>query len=180
MTSYQSSYGMELLASVHWVATREPGVESIDGTIPVVHAWNDRKRQLMQPRHIAAAFQRLVDEGWLTFARRWRLRSTMGAHPTVARKRYAKAAGTGRAQNGHRMGTKQNADHRAGAQLSLSYCFCSRILGCEGRMVMRSRQLLVAGRHGEALFDVIRLQSFTNPLIHREIFELPSVAALVF
>jgi O-acetyl-ADP-ribose deacetylase (regulator of RNase III) len=62
---YQSSYGMELLASVHWVATREPGVHSVADAVTAVHSWNDRKRQLMKPQHIAAAWQRLGDEGWL-------------------------------------------------------------------------------------------------------------------
>lgn len=62
---YQSSYGMELLASVHWVATRERGVDSVDDAVVAVHEWNDRKRQLMKPEHIAAAWQRLASEGWL-------------------------------------------------------------------------------------------------------------------
>lgn len=62
---YQSSYGMELLASVHWVATREPGVQSVDDAIGAVHSWSDRKRQLMRPEHIAAAWTRLDAEGWL-------------------------------------------------------------------------------------------------------------------
>lgn len=65
---YQSSYGMELLASVHWVATHEPGVESVDDAIAAVHSWNDRKRQLMRPEHVAAAWQRLGAEGWLRHA----------------------------------------------------------------------------------------------------------------
>lgn len=62
---YQSPYGMELLASVHWVAMREPGAQSIDEAISAVHAWNDRKRQLMRPEHISAAWRRLQEQGWL-------------------------------------------------------------------------------------------------------------------
>lgn len=62
---YQSSYGMELLASVHWVATHEPGVHSLDDAIAAVHGWNERKKALMRPQHIAAAWHRLEDEGWL-------------------------------------------------------------------------------------------------------------------
>ena len=45
---YQSSYGMELLASVHWVATHEADVRSLDDAVAAVHAWNDRKRHLMK------------------------------------------------------------------------------------------------------------------------------------
>lgn len=63
---YQSSYGMELLASVHWVATREQGVASVEDAIEAVHDWNDRKRQLMKPEHITKAWERLVAEGWLS------------------------------------------------------------------------------------------------------------------
>ena len=62
---YQSSYGMELLASVHWVATHEADVRSLDDAVAAVHAWNDRKRHLMKPEHIASAWKRLGDEGWL-------------------------------------------------------------------------------------------------------------------
>ena len=62
---YQSTYGMELLASVHWVATHEPGVRTLDEAIAAVHRWNDRKKMLMKPEHIASAWHRLEDEGWL-------------------------------------------------------------------------------------------------------------------
>ncbi|MBK1615578.1 Appr-1-p processing protein [Rubrivivax gelatinosus] len=62
---YQSSYGMELLASVHWVATREHGVESSEDALVAVQAWNERKRHLMKREHVAVAWQRLQDEGWL-------------------------------------------------------------------------------------------------------------------
>ncbi|WP_259376271.1 hypothetical protein [Rubrivivax gelatinosus] len=30
-----------------------------------MQAWNDRKRRLMKREHVAAAWQRLQDEGWL-------------------------------------------------------------------------------------------------------------------
>ncbi|MDO9439201.1 macro domain-containing protein [Hydrogenophaga sp.] len=66
---YQSSYGMELLASVHWVATRETCVRTVDEAIAAVHSWSDRKKLLMQPGHINLAWQRLVDEGWMPQAR---------------------------------------------------------------------------------------------------------------
>ena len=62
---YQSSYGMELLASVHWVAAHEPDVRTLDEAIAAVHGWNDRKKMLMRPEHIASAWHRLEDEGWL-------------------------------------------------------------------------------------------------------------------
>ena len=62
---YQSPYGMELLSSVHWVATHEPETHSLDDAICAIGRWNDRKRALMRPEHVASAWQRLKDEGWL-------------------------------------------------------------------------------------------------------------------
>jgi O-acetyl-ADP-ribose deacetylase (regulator of RNase III) len=72
---YQSSYGMELLASVHWVAAHEANVRSLDDAVAAVHAWNDRKRHLMKPEHIASAWKRLGDEGWLAAAQQPRAAS---------------------------------------------------------------------------------------------------------
>ena len=63
---YQSSYGMELLASVHWVAVHEHGVHSLGDAVAAVHGWNERKKTLMTPQHIAFAWHRLEQEGWLT------------------------------------------------------------------------------------------------------------------
>lgn len=62
---FQSPYGMELLATVHWVATREPNAHSIDEAVRAVHSWNERKAKIMQPAHIAAAWNRLESQGWL-------------------------------------------------------------------------------------------------------------------
>jgi hypothetical protein len=56
---------MELLASVHWVAKNEPLVCSAGEAVLAVHSWNERKRALMNPRHILMAWERLEVEGWL-------------------------------------------------------------------------------------------------------------------
>jgi len=62
----ESPYGMELLASVHWVVTHpEEHATDLDSTIRAVHAWNDRKRRTMKPEHIRIAWQRLRDTGWI-------------------------------------------------------------------------------------------------------------------
>jgi O-acetyl-ADP-ribose deacetylase (regulator of RNase III) len=63
---FQSAYGMELLASVHWVATHDEHVATLDEAIDAVHRWNPRKRALMQPAHIATAWTRLQEEGWMS------------------------------------------------------------------------------------------------------------------
>lgn len=60
---YQSPFGMELLASVHWVATRE-GAADADEALEKVQAWNPRKQQLMKQVHVTAAWQQLASPGW--------------------------------------------------------------------------------------------------------------------
>jgi O-acetyl-ADP-ribose deacetylase (regulator of RNase III) len=62
---FQSAYGMELLASVHWVTKNEPFTRSADEAVHAVHSWSERKRALMNPRHILTAWARLEKEGWI-------------------------------------------------------------------------------------------------------------------
>jgi O-acetyl-ADP-ribose deacetylase (regulator of RNase III) len=61
---FQSPYGMELLATVHWVARRD-GALTQDQALAAVRAWNHRKRSLMTPEHVEAAWNRLEQAGWL-------------------------------------------------------------------------------------------------------------------
>ena len=61
---FETPYGMELLATVHWVGTRTANVRTVDDAIKAVHNWNDRKRAIMSKEHIKIAWQRLDDEGW--------------------------------------------------------------------------------------------------------------------
>jgi O-acetyl-ADP-ribose deacetylase (regulator of RNase III) len=60
---FETSFGMELLASVHWVITRE-GARGA-GIIEAIHAWNPRKRMFAHEQ-IELAARRLVDGGWVT------------------------------------------------------------------------------------------------------------------
>ncbi len=61
---YQSPYGLELLASVHWVRTRE-GAATTEEALSRIQAWNDRKKALMAPAHVKAAWRRLDEGGWV-------------------------------------------------------------------------------------------------------------------
>jgi O-acetyl-ADP-ribose deacetylase (regulator of RNase III) len=61
---FESPYGLELLATVHWVSTRE-SARTLDEAIAQVHAWSDSKRQRMSHEHIALAWQRLTELGWI-------------------------------------------------------------------------------------------------------------------
>lgn len=60
---FETAYGMELLATVHWVATRE-GAKTVDDAIAKTYAWGERK-QMFQEEHIRIAWQVLNDRGWL-------------------------------------------------------------------------------------------------------------------
>jgi O-acetyl-ADP-ribose deacetylase (regulator of RNase III) len=62
---FQSPYGMELLATVHWVAHHEPDADTPSGAMAAIRAWNARKQRLMQPAHVRAAWERLTSQGWL-------------------------------------------------------------------------------------------------------------------
>ncbi|MFH1872768.1 MAG: macro domain-containing protein [Pseudomonadota bacterium] len=61
---FQSPYGMELLATVHWVARHE-GAATQEQALAAVRGWNARKKALMAPEHVAAAWNRLEQSGWL-------------------------------------------------------------------------------------------------------------------
>jgi len=61
---FETPYGMELLATVHWVATQEPNVHTIDDAVTAVQHWNDRKREVLRKEHIRVAWHRLESEGW--------------------------------------------------------------------------------------------------------------------
>ncbi len=63
---FEMPYGMELLATVHWVAQSNPSAKH-DSEVAVadVLAWNEHKRRTFQPDHIKIAWSRLVTFGWL-------------------------------------------------------------------------------------------------------------------
>ena len=66
-SGFETPYGLELLASVHWVATHEDAAARQDSTtaVQLIHSWNDRKRRLFKTDHIKAAHARLSDHSWL-------------------------------------------------------------------------------------------------------------------
>lgn len=66
---YETPFGMELLSSVHWVATHDAdAANSADETVRAVHAWNERKATTMKPEQIRAAWSHLKERGWLARA----------------------------------------------------------------------------------------------------------------
>jgi hypothetical protein len=63
---FETPFGLELLSSVHWVASRE-NVRSVEEAVSKVHTWNERKRRFSQ-RQIGIAFETLRAKGWLRAA----------------------------------------------------------------------------------------------------------------
>lgn len=60
---FESPYGLELLASVHWVMTKE-NADSEEEVVRSIHGWNERKQQFT-PRQISIAMKTLRAQQWL-------------------------------------------------------------------------------------------------------------------
>ena len=60
---FESAFGLELLATVHWVLEHETA-GSKDGVIARTYAWNKRKKCFSQ-RQIALAADVLIGKGWI-------------------------------------------------------------------------------------------------------------------
>jgi hypothetical protein len=77
---FETPYGMELLATVHWVAARE-GATSPATALHAIQGWNLRKTKLMREAHVAAALTRLRERGWLGVDGGGSAGEAVGAHP---------------------------------------------------------------------------------------------------
>ncbi len=60
---FESPLGLELLSTVHWIASKE-SPQSIDDVIGKTYAWNERKKQFSQ-RQIRLTYDVLTEKGWL-------------------------------------------------------------------------------------------------------------------
>ncbi len=60
---FESPFGLELLATIHWVAKHE-SASTADEVIARTYAWNDRKKRF-SPRQIALAVDVLSRKGWI-------------------------------------------------------------------------------------------------------------------
>ena len=60
---FESPFGLELLSTVHWIASREQ-VQSVDDVVGGAYAWNDRKKQFSR-RQIELAIDVLYSKGWV-------------------------------------------------------------------------------------------------------------------
>lgn len=64
IAGFESSYTMELLSSVHWVAV-EQGATTWEDALQKVGEWNERKKRMMEPYHVQVAWEQLAELGWL-------------------------------------------------------------------------------------------------------------------
>ncbi len=60
---FESPFGLELLATVHWVITRE-GAECSKSVVSKIHNWNNKKKHF-SPRQISIAVKTLCKHGWI-------------------------------------------------------------------------------------------------------------------
>ena len=65
---FASPYGLELLATVHWVSTiDDPRARSdVDVACELVQQWSQRKGRIFTRKHVGKAWDKLHLEGWLT------------------------------------------------------------------------------------------------------------------
>lgn len=63
---FETPYGMELLATVHWLAQEDPLVkQDYQAAVRGFENWNQRKREHFRPEHIQTAWDRLQQQDWL-------------------------------------------------------------------------------------------------------------------
>ena len=66
INGFESAYGLELLATVHWVGTRDGVGDDLHALTKRVQKWSRRKQRMFTEMHIEVAWNRLQGEGWLT------------------------------------------------------------------------------------------------------------------
>ena len=64
---FETPYGMELLATVHWLARNQDPEAGRDPerAIALVQTWSDRKRLAFRAEHIRKAWRALAERGWI-------------------------------------------------------------------------------------------------------------------
>lgn len=66
ITGFEFSYGLELLATVHWVVKHDAiSADHPEKVIEAIHSWNKRKSHVMKSEHIKIALEHLQKEEWL-------------------------------------------------------------------------------------------------------------------
>jgi hypothetical protein len=68
---FETPYGMELLASVHWTVhyggpNQQRPAGNPEEAIAQIYAWNPRKQHVFKPEHIRTAWRQLDQKGWMS------------------------------------------------------------------------------------------------------------------
>ena len=63
VSGFESSFGLELLATVHWVIEKE-NVCNYRGLIDAIYSWNNKKKKFSEAQ-IEKAYEALVKHGWV-------------------------------------------------------------------------------------------------------------------
>ena len=61
---YETPFGLELLATIHWIAQHD-SPKSLKDVINLTYAWSNHKKQF-DSRQIELALSRLIKEGWIS------------------------------------------------------------------------------------------------------------------
>ena len=62
---FESPFGLELLATVHWVAANDAQTADLDEIVRHTYGWNERKKQFSR-RQIEIAVRVLSEKGWMS------------------------------------------------------------------------------------------------------------------
>ncbi len=62
---FETPFGMELLGTVHWLATHATGAHDPDAVVAKVRGWSARKRSRMKEGHVLAALARVREQEWV-------------------------------------------------------------------------------------------------------------------
>ena len=65
LDGFETPYGMELLASVHWLAAHDRVAVDADIAVAAMARWSERKSKLFKPEHIRVAWDHLHAGGWI-------------------------------------------------------------------------------------------------------------------
>lgn len=61
---FETPYGMELLATVHWLVHQQ-NINELQNVVTGINSWNTRKAKIMKVPHIEKAWNRLREQGWI-------------------------------------------------------------------------------------------------------------------
>lgn len=65
---FETPYGLELLASIHWLVEEEKAATTPAEAAKALRSWTPRKAHLFRDDHVEKAWSRLHDEPWLSAA----------------------------------------------------------------------------------------------------------------